>query len=354
MKIQEFIHRKVDHLRYALEEASQAKSRAEWDCITLIHDSLPDLNLDQVSILSDLRSSSIQTPYFIAGMTAGHPNADQINDLLARKCAQRGWVFGLGSQRRELDSEFEDHPSHALKERYPTLRMVSNLGISQLIEVQNKNHWNRLQEVLTHTGSEFIAIHLNPIQEVIQEEGTPRFKGGVHALEELKKKIALPLILKETGSGMSRAFLKRVKHLEPFALDVSGLGGTHWGRVEGLRAQAESVSSRLGETFQDWGVGTLSSVLNAKEVFAGSPTEVWASGGVRNGLDAAKCLAMGAKRVGFAKPALESALKGEECLEAWMMTKEAELRTALFCTNTANLSELDETKIEGNKGAKRT
>jgi isopentenyl-diphosphate delta-isomerase len=346
MKNQEFIHRKIDHLRYALKEESQASARAEWDKVELIHDSLPDLNLNEIKLGTSFLKETLATPYFIAGMTAGHPDADQINDTLAKLCAERGWIFGLGSQRRELDSAFADHLSHALKKRYPALQVISNLGIAQLIEINERNDWNKLQEVVSHTGSQAIAIHLNPIQEAVQEEGTPRFKGGLQALEALRKNLSLPFILKETGSGMSKPFLNRVKFLEPFAIDVSGLGGTHWGRVEGLRAKDQSIAQELGETFKNWGIGTLTSVLNAKEVFEGTSTEIWASGGMRNGLDAAKCLALGATRAGFAKPALEAALLGEAKLKLWMETKEAELRSALFCTNSGSVSELNKSKVE--------
>jgi isopentenyl-diphosphate delta-isomerase len=346
MKNQEFIHRKIDHLRIALKEESQATLRAEWSKIELAHDSLPDLNLADIKLTSLFLDHPVATPFFVAGMTAGHPDADQINDRLASVCAERGWIFGLGSQRRELDSEFSDHLSHELMKRYPDLKLVSNLGIAQLIEIYSRNDWNRLQEVLSRTGSAVIAIHLNPLQEAVQEEGTPRFKGGLQALEALKAKLSVPFLLKETGSGMSTAFLKRVQALDPFAVDVSGLGGTHWGRVEGLRAKDQSISQDLGETFKDWGVGTLTSVLNAAEVFRNSKTEIWASGGVRNGLDAAKCMALGAKRVGFAKPALQAAMLGRDQLKTFMETRETELRTALFCTNSENLSALNASKVE--------
>ena len=135
-----------------------------------------------------------------------------------------------------------------------------------------------------------------------------------------------------------------MRELKIAAIDVSGLGGTHWGRIEGMRATTEGIQRTLGETFKNWGVSTVESVMNAKEVLPPT-TEIWASGGVRSGLDAAKLIALGAKRVGFAKPALQAALQGEAALDLWMRTREQELKVALFCTNSAKLCELDESKI---------
>ena len=144
---------------------------------------------------------------------------------------------------------------------------------------------------------------------------------------------------------MGRSFIQSVAHLPLFALDVSGTGGTHWGRVEGLRAGQSSLAQHLGRTFQDWGLSTLQSILNAKKILNSKSTHVWASGGVRTGLDSAKALALGASQVGFAQPALEAALAGEEALSEWMIRIEAELKLALFCTNSATLADLSPDKI---------
>jgi isopentenyl-diphosphate delta-isomerase len=185
---------------------------------------------------------------------------------------------------------------------------------------------------------------LNPIQECVQVEGTPRFRGSLQALKELCEQTDVPVLLKETGSGMSRNFLERIRNLRVHALDVSGLGGTHWGRVEGLRAGEESMERTLGRTFGDWGIPTAESILNAVEVLGGQSPAIWASGGLQNGLDAAKCLALGASRVGFAGAALRVAMDGDEALEKWMTNVEQELRIALFCTQSATVRELRSVK----------
>jgi len=312
----------------------------------LIHDSLPDLNLNEIRLDSVALGKIHATPFFIAGMTAGHPDAKVINERLARAAAARGWMMGLGSQRRELDTDFKDAPLISIRKNHPDLTLISNLGIAQVIELSESGKWNLLLDLLERSGASALAVHLNPLQEAIQMEGTPRFKNGAHALEQLLSRVKIPVILKETGSGMSRRFLARIASLPVAAVDVSGLGGTHWGRVEGMRADEASPSRRFGATFSNWGVPTAESILNAKVAFESRPIEIWASGGIRTGLDAAKCIALGANRVGFARPALEAALSGEKALEQWMESVESELRIALFCTNSAKVSELDFTKIE--------
>ena len=153
-----------------------------------------------------------------------------------------------------------------------------------------------------------MIVHTNPLQECIQPEGTPHFKGGLQALENLCRDLAVPVILKETGCGFSRKTLEKLKGVGLAAVDVSGKGGTHWGRVEARRLPAGHVREAAGESFADWGHTTVDSLMAARGVEW--PRELWASGGVRNGLDAAKLIALGADLVGLAKPVLEAALKG--------------------------------------------
>jgi isopentenyl-diphosphate delta-isomerase len=177
-----------------------------------------------------------------------------------------------------------------------------------------------------------IFIHANALQEALQPEGTPEFKGGLKALERLCRKSPVPVVLKETGCGFSRPTLQRLKNTGLAAVDVSGYGGTHWGRIEGGRAPEASLQRSAAATFAHWGISTVDSLLHA----AGAGLEIWASGGIRSGLDAAKAIALGAQKVGFAKPALERALQGEKALADWMELMEFELKVALFCSGAKN------------------
>jgi len=344
---QQFIQRKEEHLHFSLNPESQAAVSTQFDRIELLHDSLPELNLNEVSIQSDFLDEVIATPFFVSGMTAGHEHANLVNDRIAAMASARGWIMGVGSQRRELEANYQDQVLRKYATQFPKLKLVSNLGLAQLIELHQTKQFFRLQKLIENTGSVLIAIHLNPLQEAIQTEGTPQFRGGLEALQAWKAISPVPVVVKETGSGMSESTLLKVKKLNLFAVDVSGLGGTHWGRVEGLRAKETSPTARYGKIFGNWGVSTLESLLHAEQILNGSSCEVWASGGIRSGLDAAKAIALGAKRVGLAQPVLKAAMQSEEALMGFAAQIEQELKIAMFCTGAGNLSELNSQKIKG-------
>lgn len=331
MDLQQFEDRKRDHLRHALNPAYQALGAAGLDSIQLVHEALPELDFDEVTLQSHALGIHVATPFFIAAMTAGHADAPRLNRVFASACSQKGWALGVGSQRRDLEGGGHVDQWSRLRSEFPDLRLYGNLGLSQLISVS----WPRLRELAQEMGATAMVIHANALQEGLQVEGTPRFKGGLVALERAVRELGLPVVLKETGCGFSERTLRRVKATGVAAVDVSGLGGTHWGRIEGARAaevSGEGWQAKAAETFKDWGISTLESVLNARRVFEKGPIEAWASGGVRTGLDAMKLVALGASQVGFAKPALEAALVGEAALLDWMTQIEKEARLALFCT----------------------
>jgi isopentenyl-diphosphate delta-isomerase len=344
---QNFVQRKEDHLHFSLNPDSQTSLFAQFDQFDLIHDSMPELNLNEVSIRSHFLDSELATPFFVSGMTAGHENANLINDRIAMMASERGWIMGVGSQRRELDSTYEDQALQKLSIKYPKLKLISNLGLSQLITLHQNNAFSKLSKLIEKSGSLMIAIHLNPLQEAIQAEGTPNFKGGLEALKAWKKISPVPVMVKETGSGMSEVTFLKLKSLDLFAIDLSGMGGTHWGRIEGLRAKNSSLTTKMGKTFGEWGVSTVESLLDADQIFKGTSTEIWASGGVRSGLDAAKAIAMGAQRVGFAQPVLKAAMESEVALMEFASEMEQGLKISMFCTNSKNLTELNSSKVKG-------
>ena len=240
--------------------------------------------------------------------------------------------MGVGSQRRDLESirDTTDGEWSQFRKSYQKLFLIGNLGISQVIRASLSD----IQKVTDLLGVDMLAVHTNALQEVLQPEGTPQFKGSLKAIRKLSLQLGVPLLLKETGCGFSSATLKRIARLELAAVDISGLGGTHWGRIEGARAESQSLQALAAQTFADWGESTVSSVIAGKKVLP-KKIELWASGGVRNGLDAAKLIALGAQRVGYAKPALEAALKGEKALHKWMEQQEFELKLGLFCTGNS-------------------
>ena len=332
--IQQFEGRKREHIRHSLDPAHQATGLSGLDGIHLYHEALPELDFKEVHLSTICLGRILPTPFYIAGMTAGHADAPQINRTLAIACERRGWAMGVGSQRRELESSQSTLSDEwkKLREELPGLTVFANIGISQLLTTPVSGIRRLVDSVRAHA----LAVHTNVLQECLQPEGTPDFRGAVEALQQLCLELDVPVILKETGCGFSAPTLERLSKIGLAAIDVSGLGGTHWGRIEGARAReqdSKSIQGLASETFADWGEATSQSVLLAKKIL--SKAEVWASGGVRTGLDAAKLIALGADRVGYAQPALKAALNGSEELNKWMERQEFELKVALLCTGSA-------------------
>lgn len=335
---EDFVQRKVDHINQALEVQNQALGMTGLERVRLHHDSLPELNFSDLSLETTSLGEGAPTPFFISGMTAGHSDASRINQVLASVCQKRGWALGVGSQRRDLESIQKD-PHFDLKKdsvdqwgefrlSFPRLKLFANLGMPQVIQAKASD----ILRVVQALEADGLVIHLNALQEALQPEGTPQYRGALFALQNLTSELGIPVLLKETGCGFSHLTLEKLKGIQLAAIDVSGLGGTHWGRIEGRRAQALSPQAVASQVFADWGESTVDSVLRVKEKLPG--VEIWASGGVRTGLDAAKLIAMGATKVGFAQPALKAALEGQEKLDQWMEQIEFELKVALFCTGT--------------------
>jgi len=331
---QQFEKRKQDHIELALMPANQAESCNIFDSITLIHEAMPDINFEDITIASSRFGKPVPNPFLVSSMTAGHEKAAIINRHLMEACAARHWVMGVGSQRRELTDEAASQVWLPLRRDFPAISLFGNLGIAQIIDTPLAS----IQRLIDALEAQALIIHCNPLQECIQPEGTPQFKGGLQALENLAKNLPVPIIVKETGCGFSEKTLKRLQSTGVAAVDVSGLGGTHWGRIEGHRAVDNPQRFAAAQVFKNWGINTIHSVKNAKVLQ--NNIEIWGSGGVRHGLDAAKLCALGASTIGFAKPLLESALQSAEAVIDCMESIEYELKVAMFCTGSLVLSQL--------------
>jgi isopentenyl-diphosphate delta-isomerase len=332
----QFEQRKRDHIELALMPANQSSELNVFDDYDLIHEAMPDLNFAEISIQSSRFKHRVEKPFIISSMTAGHAQAVNINHRLIEACSQSNWAMGVGSQRRELTDPGAASEWETLRAAFPGVTLFSNLGLAQIINTPI----SAIERLIDVLQAEALIIHCNPLQESIQPEGTPDFKGCWDALKQLTQTLSTPVIIKETGCGFSRATLYRLNDMGISAVDVSGTGGTHWGRIEGHRAAQGSLRQQTATTFRNWGIDTVESVQNA--VAIKPDFEIWGSGGVRHGLDAAKLFALGATTVGFAKPMLEAALQSTEHVAQKMALIEYELKTAMFCTGSLVLSDLQE------------
>lgn len=331
---EQFEKRKTDHIKLSLDVRNEAVGGSQLDNIALLHEALPDLNFQDLNLETKILGFNQPTPFLVSSMTAGHTASIDLNMLLAGVCEKRGWLMGVGSQRRELSDENAANEWRKIRKAHPRVKLLGNIGLSQLIQSSAKDIL-KLTESLEASA---MIVHLNALQECVQPEGTPQFKGGLKRIAELVKELPIPVVIKETGCGFSKRTLERLDEAGVAAVDVSGFGGTHWGRIEGGRLDAQDPRAHVAKTFENWGVSTTQSLIWAEEL---DPNfEVWASGGIRSGLDAAKVIAMGAGCVGLAKPVLAAALNGVEALDHMMQVIEQELKTALFCTGCASIEEL--------------
>ena len=322
--------RKKDHIQLALLDKNKIGDTG-LSKITLIHSALPEIDWEDVDLSAVILGKKRPTPFFVSAMTGGHDQSLAINLKIAGACQKRGWMMGAGSQRKQLNDPKAHSEWLKIREKFPDLCLFGNLGLSQLIHTPIR----KIEELVR--GLQAMVIHTNPLQECLQPEGTPHFKGGKKALAEAVKNLSVPVCLKETGCGFSYSTLQSLCGMGLSAVDVSGFGGTHWGRIEGDRS--EGIFKKASQTYAEWGNSTLSSLLDAKKC-KNRDFEIWAGGGLRSGLDGAKCLALGASAVGFASVILEKALVSEEELEQKMSLLENELKIALFCTGSPNISKL--------------
>ena len=329
-----FERRKADHIRLALDERTQAVGGSGLTRVRLPHEAFPEIDFADVVLATSLFGRMFASPMFVSSMTAGHADSLGINRVIAAVCEKRNWPMGVGSQRRQLFDPAAAAEWTEIRKLCPKTAFFGNVGVAQLIATSTDDV-RRLADSLEATA---MIVHANPLQEALQPEGTTRFRGGLKAVERLARELGRPVIVKEVGCGFSESALRRLRGLGVAAVDVSGYGGTHWGRVEGGRSAPQSLLAQAAETFRDWGMGTVETLLAARAV---EPDyAVWASGGVRSGLDAAKLAALGAEMIGFAMPIMAAALAGADQLDALMERFEFEFKTALFCAGVSTPSDL--------------
>lgn len=337
--ISHFEQRKKDHIQLALNPVHQTDTYNFFDDYQLIHEAIPDINFSEIDLSAYSLGLLRPKPFFISSMTAGHTHAQTINAHLLAACTQMGWAMGVGSQRRELFDKEASREWSKLREQYPDVWVMANIGIAQLIDTPLV----KLKGLISNLHAQAFIVHCNPLQEVIQPEGTTHFKGAWKSLEHLIAHIGVPVVVKETGCGFSAKTLQHLNDIGVHAIDVSGMGGTHWGRIEGSRAQHDILRSHAAFTFSNWGISTVDVLKQAKSMFL--QAEIWGSGGIRNGLDAAKAIVLGASQVGIAKPILAPALESAEKVIEQMKIFEYELQVAMFCTGSLNIQALKQQSL---------
>ena len=317
--------RKADHLRIAAGTDVGHIRPSGLDAVQLRHRALPGRDLADVDLGTQLLGARLDAPLFISAMTGGTPEAEVINQRLARAAAAHGVALVLGSGRALLDdaSLLTTYRSAA---RPPLL--LANLGIAQLADPAAAA---RLVDML---GADGLSIHLNPIQEAVQPEGQPEFALAAARIVEAVRTLApLPVVVKEVGFGMDPDDVRELRDAGVAAIDVAGAGGTNWALVEGRRTPAAGA---VAEAFAGWGVPTCEALVAAR--WAAPLLPVIASGGLRDGVDAARCLALGADAAGFARRLLIAA-QADRASEV-VGTLVRQLRIAVWAVGAARARDL--------------
>lgn len=322
----EFEQRKKDHIRLALSDQTQNKVDNQFSKILLNHKALPEINFSEVSLETHLLNQSVSSPHFVSSMTAGHADSQKINYNLAKAAEAKNWLMAVGSQRRELTDNLASDEWKNIRKQVPNVKLVSNIGLLEVIHRPVESILN-LADNLQAVG---IYIHLNALQEVFQKNTDIHFSNGLAAIEKLVKKAKVPVLIKEVGFGIHSDLIKKFFEIGVSVVDVAGSGGTHWAWIEALRHSEDSIERQAIEAFNEWGYTTVDCLLHAQEDILFHP--IWASGGIRNGVDSAKCLALGARAVGIAQPLIKAAIDSEETVLNVMELFDYQLKVAMFCT----------------------
>lgn len=330
-------HRKAEHVKVVLGKDVEGRYRY-WNDIQLIHRALPEIDFDEIDTSLQLLDRTLKAPIVITGMTGGFPDAVKINSNLARAAADVGVAMGVGSERAAvLKGQYPE--SYATVAQYPVPLKFANIGAPQIVPQRPGDRVVGPEEVraameLIH--ADVLAIHLNFLQEMVQPEGDRRARGCLDRIGALARDF--PVLVKETGAGISQPVAQQLRERHVRAFDVSGTGGTSFAAVEHYRAveQGADREARVGKTFWDWGIPSPVSVLEL--VPLGLP--VVASGGVRSGLDVARALALGATAAGTAGGILRAASTGYDETRRELELLVHELKVAMFLTGSRTLAEL--------------
>jgi isopentenyl-diphosphate delta-isomerase len=297
------VKRKSDHLEVAASGRADFAKTTLLEHVHLVHQALPELSLDEIDLGTELVGKRLRAPLVITGMTGGTPEAAAINRDLARAAQAAGVALGVGSQRA-MDEHPELGATYVVRDVAPDVVLFGNVGAVQALALGPA----RVVELARRIGADALAIHLNPGQEMIQERGDRDFRGQLDAIRRVIDASPVPVIVKETGCGLSAEAARALAGAGVHTVDVAGAGGTSWVAVEAVRAATGSDAASLGAELWDWGLPTAVSVVacvRARHV-------VIASGGLRSGLDVARALALGARAGGMAAPMLRAQRAGGE------------------------------------------
>lgn len=331
--------RKADHINISLEERI-VPGYCYWDDVRLVHNALPEVNADEIDTSVELFGKKLSFPLIVTAITGGFAGAKKINANIAEACAELGIGMGIGSERagvRGVEPE-----SYSVIKEFDVPLVIGNIGAPQLIPQHSKDVFSKsnVEKAFDLIDADLVAIHLNYLQEVVQPEGDTNAKGCLAAIRELASEY--PLIVKETGAGISRDVAARLKGTGIRGIDIAGMGGTSFAGVEMYRAAEakDEIRTYMGETFFDWGIPAPASLLDAR---CGLP--LIASGGILDGTHVAASIAMGASCAGVANAILRDAVESADAVKRKLTVIREELRAAMLLTGSSDIKQLSRARF---------
>ena len=333
-------NRKADHIRINLEEDVRFKRLSTGlESFFFMHEALPELDFASISTETEIFGKKVSTPLFISSMTGGTDRANRINRILAETAEEVGMAMGLGSQRAAIEDAALAESFH-VRQYAPTVPIFANVGVVQL------NYGfgvDEMEAAVDMCQADALFLHLNVLQEAVQPEGDRNWAGLLPKIEMICRKLSVPVIAKEVGWGISASTAKRLIDAGIAAIDVAGAGGTSWSQVEMYRAET-ARDRRIAGAFIDWGIPTAHSLRYCRSVSNELP--LFASGGIRNGIEIAKCVALGATLVGIAGDFLKAAVEGEtEGGIEFARTVTEELKVAMLAAGAGSIEALSKTPL---------
>ena len=337
-KVAPIDQRKADHIKINLEQDVRSALTTGLENYHFTHEALPELDLNRIDTTLSLFDKKLNAPILISSMTGGTAEAETINLRLAEAAQEMKIAMGVGSQRAAIE-----HPEQArtfqVRRVAPDILLFANLGAVQFNYGYGIDQCRKAVDMIE---ADALILHLNPVQEAVQDAGDTNFEGLAKKIEEVCKQIEVPVIAKEVGWGISERTAKLLADCGVSAIDVAGAGGTSWSQVEMHRAPDE-FTRQLAATFVGWGIPTSNSILNVKKSVP--DMTIFASGGLKDGLDIAKCIALGATLGGMAGQFLKAAaISTEQAVERMKLTKR-QIEVTMFACGVKAIGELGNGKL---------
>ena len=333
--------RKADHIRINLEEDVRSGLRTGLERLHFEHNAVPELSLAEVDTRLEFLGRQLQVPLLISSMTGGTPRAREINQALAAAAQAAGIAMGLGSQRAALEDQALAE-TYQVRRHAPDILLFANLGAVQLNYGYSVDQCRRAVEMVE---ADALVLHFNSLQEALQLEGDVNFSGLLPKIRQVCGQLSVPVIAKEVGWGISVEAAGRLLEAGVRVIDVAGAGGTSWSQVEMHRLE-DPAQAQTAAAFLNWGIPTAVAVSRLRQSYPDLP--LIASGGLRNGIDLAKCIALGADLGGMAGPFLKAAAQSREGVLAQIRQTTRELRICMFATGNPDLAGLKKAKLQQN------